>query len=134
MKKTALSLIVISFLFACQRPGPVREDVTREAKIKVAIMYPATEGERFDMDYYANNHMPMVANLFGDSLVSYTIDKGISGRTGEEPATFVAIGAFYFEKLSAYQNSFGPNANKILSDIPNYTAIQPVVQISKVIK
>jgi len=37
----------------------------------------------------------------------------------------------YFESIEAYQNSFGPNAEKIRNDIPNYTNIQPIVQISE---
>lgn len=102
--------------------------------IKVAILYPNGEGKTFDMDYYANKHMPMVAGLFGDSLRLLEIEKGIAGRTPDEPMPYVAIGYFYFDQLSTYQSAFGANAEKILSDIPNYTNIQPVVQISEVVK
>ena len=102
--------------------------------IKVTIMYPNSEGKTFDMDYYANKHMPMLAQLFGDSLKGLEIDKGISGRTPEEPIPYLAIGYLYFEQLSAYRNSFGPHAEQILGDIPNYTNIQPVVQISEVVQ
>ena len=102
--------------------------------IKVTILYPNGDGKKFDMDYYANKHMPMVASLLGDSLKLFEIDKGIAGRTPDEPIPYLAIGYFYFDKLSAYQNSFGPNAEKIRKDIPNYTNIQPVVQISEVLR
>ena len=78
--------------------------------------------------------MPMVASLLGDSLKSLAIDKGLSGRSPDEPIPYLAIGYLYFDKLSAYQNSFGPNAEKIVNDIPNYTNIQPVVQISEVLQ
>lgn len=102
--------------------------------VKVAILYPNDEGKTFDMDYYSTKHMPMVADLFGDALKSMQIDKGISGRTPDEPIPFVAVGYFYFDTLADYQNAFGPNAEKILSDIPNYTNIQPTVLISEVIQ
>ena len=102
--------------------------------IKVTILYPNGDGKTFDMDYYANKHMPMVANTLGDSLKLLAIDKGIAGRTPDEPIPYLAIGYLYFDKLSAYQNSFGPNAEKIVSDTPNYTNIQPIVQISKVLE
>ena len=85
------------------------------------------------MDYYSQKHMPMVAGLFGESLKKYAIDKGMAGRTPDEPMPYLAVGYFYFNSLADYQNAFGPNAEKILSDIPNYTNIQPVVQISEVI-
>ena len=31
--------------------------------IKVTVMYPNEEGKKFDMDYYVNKHIPMVAGL-----------------------------------------------------------------------
>ena len=47
---------------------------------------------------------------------------------------FLGIGYLYFDTLADYEKAFGPNAEKILGDIPNYTNIQPIVQISQVIK
>ncbi|RDY62007.1 EthD family reductase [Flagellimonas nanhaiensis] len=102
--------------------------------IKVTILYPNGEGKTFDMDYYANKHMPMVARLLGDSLKLQAIDNGLSGRTPDEPIPYLAIGYLYFDQLSAYRNSFGPNAKQIVGDIPNYTNIQPIVQISEVLQ
>lgn len=121
--------------FKSCKPSPlVVDQPIKKGMIKVSILYPYEEGKTFDMDYYAKKHMPWVADLFGDSLKHYTIDKGLSGRTAEEAVPYVAVGSFYFITLSAYENSFGPNADKILSDIPNYTNITPVVQISNVIQ
>ncbi len=101
---------------------------------KIAIMYPNGEGKTFDMDYYSTKHMPMCASLFGDGLKHLEIDKGVAGRTPDEPIPYLAIGYFYFDSLKAYQDAFGPNAEKILGDIPNYTNIRPVVQISEVVQ
>lgn len=129
-----LFLGTIALLTNCQQHTSSDTSEIKKGMIKVAILYPNGDGKTFDMDYYANKHMPMVANLFGDSLKLYTIEKGIAGRTPDEPIPYLAIGYFYFDQLSAYQNSFGPNAETILGDIPNYTNIQPVVQISEVIK
>ncbi len=101
---------------------------------KISILYANGEGKQFDMDYYSKKHMPMVAGLFGDKLKDYGIEKGLSGRTPDDEVTYLAIGYFYFERLSDYKEAFGPNAEKIREDIPNYTNIQPIVQISQVIK
>ncbi len=49
--------------------------------IKVTILYPNDEGKTFNMQYYSNKHMPMVASLLGDSLKFLEIDKRIAGRT-----------------------------------------------------
>lgn len=101
---------------------------------KISILYPDGDDKHFNMDYYSTKHMPMVASLFGDKLKGYAIDSGFSGRTPQDPATYLAVGYFYFEQLSDYQEAFAPNAEKIRGDIPNYTNIVPVVQVSQVIK
>lgn len=97
-------------------------------------MYPDGSDKSFDMDYYAQKHMPMLAELFGSAMKTYEIDQGVSGRTPEDSLPYVAIGYLYFETVSDYQAAFGPHAEQILGDIPNYTNIQPIVQISRVIK
>lgn len=106
---------------------------TEPGMIKVTLMYPNGEGNTFDMDYYAEKHMPMVAELMGDAMTHYSIDKGIGGRTPDDQVPYLAIGYLYFNKLSDYQEAFGPNAEQIVGDIPNYTNTQPTVQISEVI-
>ena len=108
-------------------------DTDNKGMVKITIMYPNDEGKTFDMDYYSSKHMPMLADLFGEALKRYEIDKGISGRTPEESVPFLAIGYLYFKSVEAYSAAFGPNAKQILGDIPNYTNIQPRVQISEVI-
>ncbi|WP_298793977.1 EthD family reductase [uncultured Allomuricauda sp.] len=128
------TLATIVFLGSCQQHGSAETSKAKKSMIKVTILYPNSEGKTFDMDYYSKKHMPMVANLLGDSLKLLEIDRGISGRTPDEPIPYLAIGYLYFDKLSAYQNSFGPNAKQIVGDIPNYTNIQPVIQISEVLE
>ena len=123
---------VMALLMSCQQSSSSEISQTQKGMIKVAIMYPNGEGKTFDMDYYSQKHMPMLTRLLGDSLKMLSIDKGVAGRTPDEPIPYLAIGYLYFDRLSAYQNSFGPHADKIVGDIPNYTNIQPIVQISEV--
>jgi uncharacterized protein (TIGR02118 family) len=129
-----ISLCVITFFSSCQQTTSKDNARIKKGLIKVTILYPNGDGKTFDMDYYSNKHMPMVAGLLGDSLKLLAIDRGIAGRTPDESIPYLAIGYLYFDKLSAYENSFGPNAEKIVNDIPNYTNIQPVVQISEVLQ
>ena len=127
-----LTFGAIAILTSCQQATSTDALKIKKGMVKVTILYPNGDGKTFDMDYYSNKHMPMIASLFGDSLKLFAIDKGIAGRTPDEPIPYLAIGYLYFDKLSAYRNSFGPNAEKIIGDIPNYTNVQPVVQISEV--
>jgi uncharacterized protein (TIGR02118 family) len=50
---------------------------------------------------------------------------------GSRPA-YVAMGHLYFDSAEAFQTAFGPHAQTIMADIPNYTDIQPTIQISEV--
>lgn len=125
---------LVGLLFGFQQKTSTENTPIKKGLIKVTILYPNGDGKKFDIDYYSNKHMPMVASLLGDSLKLFEIDKGIAGRTPNEPIPYLAIGYLYFDKISAYQNSFGPNAEKIRKDIPNYTNIQPVIQISEVLR
>jgi len=46
--------------------------------------------------------------------------------------TYTVIAHLSFDSVDAFQSTFGPNAPAILGDVPNYTDIQPIVQISEV--
>ena len=127
-------VFLVGLLFGFQQKTPTEKTQTKIGMIKVTILYPNGDGKKFDMDYYSNKHMPMIASLLGDSLKMFAIDKGIAGRNPTDPIPYLAIGYLYFDNLSSYRNSFRPNAEKIRNDIPNYTNIQPVVQISEVIR
>ena len=135
--KNIRNILIIScivLILSCEKTTTSNTTKNKSNLIKVTILYPNDEGKTFDMDYYATKHMPMVADLLGDSLKFLEIDKGIASNKPETPMPFLAIGYLYFDTLSAYQTAFGPNADAIINDIPNYTNIQPVVQISEVLQ
>jgi len=100
--------------------------------IRVSVMYPRTEGADFDMDYYVNKHMPMVRDRCGEPLKGMTVMEGIAGGQPGEPPTYVCVGALTFESVEAFQGAFGPHMAEIMGDIPNYTKIAPIIQISNV--
>ena len=99
---------------------------------KVAILYPNGDDTNFNMEYYENKHMPMVAGLLGDNLKYYEIDLGISGRTPNDLVPYVAIGYFYIKNISEYNKSILTNRDRIIGDFKNYTNVKPVIQISKI--
>ena len=100
--------------------------------IKVSVMYPATEGAGFDMDYYVNKHMPLVKDRCGDAVKGMQVEAGVCGPAPGTPATYVCMGHLLFDSPEAFQNAFAPHAGEIMGDIPNYTSIAPVIQISEV--
>ena len=101
--------------------------------IKVSVMYPNTPGGRFDHDYYRDKHMPLVKARMGDACKSYTVDKGMAGGVPGAPATYVGMCHIFCDSVEAFQAGFGPHAQEIMADIPNYTDQSPVIQISEVV-
>jgi len=103
-----------------------------KGSIKVSVLYHNGEGKTFDMDYYSNKHVPMVGGLLGDALIGATVENGLGGGTPDSPAPFLAMGNLYFNNMEAFENSFGPNAEAFMADLPNFTNIEPIIQISEV--
>jgi len=100
--------------------------------IKVSVFYPDREGSKFDMNYYCKTHMPMVRQKLGAACKGAAVEQGIAGATPGSRPGFIAMGHLYFDSMEAFQTTFGPHAEAIMADIPNYTDIQPTIQFSEV--
>ncbi len=94
--------------------------------IKVSVLYPRTEGFRFDHDYYRDRHMPMVADKV-DAVTSWGVERSLG-----DDAPFVAACWFIADSAQAWEASFGPVSGEIFGDIPNYTDIQPILHIGEI--
>jgi uncharacterized protein (TIGR02118 family) len=101
--------------------------------IKVSVMYPNKPGARFNHEYYRDKHMPLVKSRMGATCKYYTVDKGLAGGAPGEPATYVGMCHIFCDSVEAFQAGFGPHAKEILADIPNYSDLTPVIQISEVV-
>jgi len=99
---------------------------------KVTVLYPNEENKNFDMDYYCNTHLPMVNKLLGDTLKGASVEKGLGGAAPGSAAPYAGIGNMYFDSVEDFGKAFGPNAEKIMGDLPNFTDIEPIIQVSEV--
>jgi uncharacterized protein (TIGR02118 family) len=93
-------------------------------------MYPNQPGNTFDMEYYCNTHMPMAQRLLG--ATGFSVDAGLAGGTPGAPAPYIAIGYLLFDSLDVFQRNAAINGAELMADIPNYTNVSPVLQISEV--
>jgi uncharacterized protein (TIGR02118 family) len=133
MSKINFLLPIFAFIgFISCKTSQSNHSSPETGTFKVAILYPNGEDKTFDMDYYEKKHMPMVARFLGKNLKFYEIDKGISGRTPNDKAPFVAIGYFYISDVAEYNKAIAQNRDAVINDFKNYTNIQPVVQISEI--
>jgi uncharacterized protein (TIGR02118 family) len=100
--------------------------------IKISVFYPNGEGAKFDMAYYCSSHMPMVNRLLAPAIKGMSVDQGIGGFGPGSLAPFIAAGHLTFDSVEAFQAAFAPHAEEIMGDIPNYTNLQPTIQISEI--
>jgi len=101
--------------------------------IRVALMYPRTEESHFNMDYYLEHHMPLLAGLLGDNLDRYEVDEGIGGAAPGDPPPYAVICYLYFANTDALR-ALGKSGPEVMTDLPNFTNVQPQIQISRIIE
>jgi uncharacterized protein (TIGR02118 family) len=100
--------------------------------IRVSVLYPNTDGNTFSHDYFLGTHMPLVGDRCGDALRKWGVEKGISGAEADAPPPYMASAHLTFDSVDAFNGAFGPHADEILGDIPNYTNATPVMQVGEV--
>lgn len=102
--------------------------------IRVNVFYPASQNARFDFDYYTGRHLPMVKERLQPlGLLAITVDKGVSGLAPGSPAAYLVVTSLQFGSLEALQQSLAAHGAEILGDIPNYTDVQAIMQVSEIL-
>ncbi|MEE8414839.1 MAG: EthD family reductase [Desulfobacterales bacterium] len=100
---------------------------------KLSVMYPNQEDAQFDFDYYRTKHMDLVqANLSSFGLIKTEVDKGISGG-GEQPAPYICVGNLYFESKEGFDKGMADVGAILRADIPKFTNVTPIRQISEIL-
>lgn len=98
----------------------------------VAVLYPNESGKKFDHEYYARTHMPLVMDRCKRlGLIRYEIDRGLSGGAPGSAAPFISTGRLYFKSLDEFQKAMDAHGAEIMADVQNYTDIQLQIQVSQ---
>lgn len=93
-------------------------------------MYPRREDGRFDFDYYLKSHMKMVKDLAAGKVRAIRVEKSVAGGP---PNPYEAIGHIDCDSMADWQAVFDAHGQKFMADVPNFTNIQPVLQVSEVV-
>ncbi len=103
--------------------------------IKVSVLYPNEEGKKFDHGYWTTTHLELVQSLLVPmGLVNGEMEKGVSGTDPNAPPMYLAVGHLYFNALDEVHEAFKTHGREIMGDIPNYTDIKPLFQISELVE
>jgi uncharacterized protein (TIGR02118 family) len=101
--------------------------------IVVSVMYPASAGATFDMDYYRETHIPMVrASWDTCGLREVKVLHGGGAPGGGAPA-YSVIALLTFDAAADFDQAVALHGKAILGDIPNFSSVQPLIQINDVL-
>ncbi len=99
--------------------------------IRIVVLYPQSEGNWFNMDYYKKSHIPLAKKIltpFG--LEKVELDAGIAGLNG--PAPYFAIAYLTFKTIEQFQKGMEAGGKVLMDDMPNYTK-DVIIQISETV-
>ena len=98
--------------------------------ITVSVMYP-NEGSKFDMDYYLGTHGPLVRDKWDSKgLKSLKVIKGVATPDPDTPPPYQVIALLEFGGVEEFRAAVADSGAEVLGDIPNFTDVQPVIQIN----
>lgn len=96
----------------------------------VSVIYQLGPNQTFDLDYYMNEHIPMVSSHFGRSgLKGVQVLQGIGSPSGD-PARYHIIALLDFESVGAFTAAVEAHGAVVFGDIPRFTDAQPSIQFN----
>jgi uncharacterized protein (TIGR02118 family) len=103
--------------------------------VKISILYPNKPGSRFNFDHYTRTHMPRSIELLSahSGFKGVSVERGVGGAVPGSAPAYVAMCHFLFSSIDAFMEAFVPNAPELQGDMPNYTDIEPLIQINEVL-
>jgi uncharacterized protein (TIGR02118 family) len=106
-------------------------DFLREERmVKVSVFYKNAAGAKFNADYFLSVHMPLAVRLLAAGIKSATAEIGTRGTADGDAPPFAAIANFTSESADDFMNAFMEVGARLQADIPNYTDIEPLIQVS----
>lgn len=98
----------------------------------VTVLYPNQADGHFDFTYYRDKHLPMMLEMLGDNVVSMQLRRGMHAVDGS-PAPYLCLLNTHIRSPEQFAQVMTDNSTRVLGDIPNYTNLQPIIQIDEVL-
>jgi uncharacterized protein (TIGR02118 family) len=92
----------------------------------LTILYPNSDGVRWDVDYYRTHHMPLIMRLYGTAAIKrFELRKGDSGQQGGAPAYIGSVN-IYINDQKAFDAAGKEHGPTLVKDVPNFSSVMPV--------
>jgi uncharacterized protein (TIGR02118 family) len=91
----------------------------------LTILYPNSEGVRWDVDYYRTGHMPLIMRLYGpEAIKRFELRKGDTAQNGGKPAYIGSVN-IYINKQAAFDAAGKAHGQELVKDVPHFSSVQP---------
>jgi uncharacterized protein (TIGR02118 family) len=95
----------------------------------VSVIYQLQPGQKFDLEYYLETHIPLVRDRWGSfGLKGVQVLNGTGSPAGPAPAILIAL--LDFESLQAFQNAVEAHGAEVMGDVAKFTDTQPSIQFN----
>lgn len=100
--------------------------------ISLTLLYLKTADSQFDADFYFDKHLPLVRErLTSLGLMGIDAEQGLAGGAPDSPPSYSVITRLNFNSVEEMQNALAVHGAELIGDIPNFTDVQPLMQISQ---
>lgn len=100
--------------------------------ISATVLYPKTDDNHFDLDYYLHTHTPLVRELLTPmGLTDVDLRSGLAGASPDTSAAYVMICNLSFGSIEEVQSALSRHGPELMADIPNFTDALPLIQFSE---
>jgi uncharacterized protein (TIGR02118 family) len=91
----------------------------------LTILYPNSEGVRWDVDYYRTGHMPLIMRLYGpEAIKRFELRKGDSTQNGGKPPYIGSVN-IYVNNQKAFDAAGKAHGQELVKDVPHFSSVQP---------
>lgn len=102
--------------------------------VLATVLYPNQEGSCFDHVYYMAKHSALVRQRWEPmGLTEARFLRGLGTPDGKA-APYQVIALLTFSSADALQKAVAAYGAEIFSDIPNFTDVQPIVQVNEALE
>ena len=102
----------------------------KNTMIRVLVLYPRGENNRFDQAYYLNKHLP----LGKEKLSPLSLEADIGVPRGDTPSPYFAVTHMIFDSKEELSQKYAKYGKELNEDKNRFTDIDLIFQISEITK
>ncbi|WP_077145591.1 EthD family reductase [Sphingopyxis sp. KK2] len=97
----------------------------------ITAIYPNDPESRFDAGYYLTSHAETARALLSPhGLTAIRTTIGTAALDGSPPP-YWAVSEMHFTSRADFDAAIAANGDALFADIPNYTNVTPILQVSE---